>query len=60
MSYIVDNLPTLETGSLDHCLPVLLPLIMDEIYGKSAKEKDMVNEHEIPTINMESRKKKGN
>ena len=57
--YILEKNGAMAPGALDHCLPVLLPPIVDEIFGQSAVEKEMVDEHSIKTINMESKKKKG-
>ena len=33
--YILEKYGNLENGSIDHCLPLLLPSIIDKIYGKS-------------------------
>lgn len=57
--YILEKAGPFQPAALDHCLPLLLPPVVDEIFGRSSVEKEMVDEHLIPTIYMESKKKKG-
>lgn len=49
----------LVSGDLDYCLPLVLPLVMEEVYGKSSLEKELVAKGELPTLKMEAKKKKG-
>lgn len=55
----MDKCGKIENGLIDHCLPIILPSIIDEIYGESGREKEMVESHMIPTLNMEVKKRKG-
>lgn len=49
----------LSSGDLDYCIPLILPMIVDEIYGQSSQEKELVQRGEVPTLKMEAKKKKG-
>ncbi len=49
----------LTSGQLDYCLPLILPTAVDELWGKTGDEKDMVARREAPTLKMEARKRKG-
>ena len=42
----------LEAGQLDYCLPLLLPPTIDEVFGKTGREKDMVEKAEAPTLKL--------
>jgi hypothetical protein len=33
---------SLTGGAIDYCLPLILPSVVDEIFGQSANEKDLV------------------
>ncbi len=35
-------------------------MIVDEMFGQSNEEKKMVDANEVPVLNMETKKKKGN
>ena len=49
----------LQPGQLDYCLPLLLPPAVDEVFGKSSQEKELIERGEAPTIKLEAKKKKG-
>lgn len=49
----------LSSGQLDYCLPLILPAAVDELWGRTGDEKDMVARREAPTLKMEARKRKG-
>lgn len=39
-SIMVDNIETLNAGDLDYCLPQIVAIIMDDIFGVAGQEKD--------------------
>ena len=39
-SILVATTPTIKTGSLDYCLPQIVAIIMDDIFGGAGQEKD--------------------
>ena len=49
----------LQSGELDYCLPLVLPTVIDEVFGQAAQEKEMVAKGEVPTLKQEAKKKKG-
>jgi hypothetical protein len=49
----------IEGGSIDYCLPLILPSVVDEIFGQSSGEKEMVEKREVKTLKMEAKKQKG-
>jgi U3 small nucleolar RNA-associated protein 20 len=56
---IIQAISPLKHGEIDYCLPLILPMIIDEIFGQSSEEKKMVEANEVPVLNMETKKKKG-
>lgn len=56
---IIQSLSPLQQGELDYCLPLILPMIVDEMFGQAMEEKKMVESGQVPTLNMETKKKKG-
>lgn len=42
----------LTNGDLDYCLPLILPSVVDEIFGQSSTEKEMVEKHEVKTLKL--------
>jgi hypothetical protein len=55
---VLEALP-LQGGAIDYCLPLVLPSVVDEIFGQSAGEKEMVERHEVKTLKVEAKKQKG-
>ena len=49
----------LAIGDLDYCLPLILPSVVDEIFGQSSNEKEMVEKHGVKTLKLEAKKSKG-
>ncbi len=42
----------LKGGAVDYCLPLILPSVVDEIFGQSAGEKELVEKREVKTLKM--------
>ena len=55
---LLDSMP-LSNGALDYCLPLILPSVVDEVFGQSAGEKELVERREVKTLKSEARKQKG-
>ena len=55
---LLDNL-SVKWGELDYCLPLILPTVIDEVFGQSSEEKEMVSKGEVPTLKQEAKKRKG-
>lgn len=40
--YILEQLD-IQNGQVDYCLPLILPMVVDEVFGKTAEEKSLVD-----------------